>query len=71
MSNPDRQQPDDAAASRRNVLFGGFAAAKARHAAKLIRAATLKIYPGAPHGLTVTHADQFNADLLAFSTGLR
>ena len=23
-------------------------------------------YPGAPHGLTATHADQFNADLLAF-----
>ena len=23
-------------------------------------------YPGAPHGLTDTHADQFNADLLAF-----
>jgi pimeloyl-ACP methyl ester carboxylesterase len=22
--------------------------------------------PGAPHGLTVTHKDQFNADLLAF-----
>jgi len=26
----------------------------------------LKIYPGAPHGLTVTHKDQFNGDLLAF-----
>jgi non-heme chloroperoxidase len=23
-------------------------------------------YPGAPHGLTATHADQLNADLLAF-----
>ena len=23
-------------------------------------------YPGAPHGLTATHQDRFNADLLAF-----
>jgi non-heme chloroperoxidase len=28
--------------------------------------ATLKVYPGAPHGLTATHKDQFNADLLEF-----
>jgi non-heme chloroperoxidase len=28
--------------------------------------ATLKIYPGAPHGLCVTLADKVNADLLAF-----
>jgi non-heme chloroperoxidase len=28
--------------------------------------ATLKVYSGAPHGLTVTHQDQFNANLLAF-----
>jgi non-heme chloroperoxidase len=33
---------------------------------KLIRKATLKVYPGAPHGLTVTHKDKFNDDLLAF-----
>ena len=33
---------------------------------KLIKNATLKIYPGAPHGLTYTHQDQINADLLAF-----
>lgn len=33
---------------------------------KLIRAATLKVYPGAPHGLAVTHRDRFNADLLDF-----
>jgi non-heme chloroperoxidase len=33
---------------------------------KLIKDATLKIYPGAPHGLTATHKDEFNADLLAF-----
>jgi non-heme chloroperoxidase len=34
--------------------------------AKLIKNATLKIYPGAPHGLAYTHKDQLNADLLAF-----
>jgi non-heme chloroperoxidase len=33
---------------------------------KIVPNAELKIYPGAPHGLTVTHKDQFNADLLAF-----
>jgi non-heme chloroperoxidase len=35
---------------------------------KIIADATLKVYPGAPHGLTTTHKDQFNADLLAFVT---
>jgi non-heme chloroperoxidase len=34
--------------------------------AKLIPNATLKVYPGAPHGMCTTHADQVNADLLAF-----
>ena len=33
---------------------------------KLVRGSTLKVYPGAPHGLTSTHKDQVNADLLAF-----
>jgi len=33
---------------------------------KLIKSATLKVYPGAPHGMCTTHADQVNADLLAF-----
>jgi non-heme chloroperoxidase len=33
---------------------------------KIIPNATLKVYPGAPHGLPTTHKDQFNADLLAF-----
>jgi non-heme chloroperoxidase len=36
----------------------------AQRSFKLIRGATLKIYAGAPHGLAVTHKDQFNADLL-------
>jgi non-heme chloroperoxidase len=33
---------------------------------KIVKDATLKIYPGAPHGLTSTHKEQFNADLLSF-----
>ncbi|MGB3519146.1 MAG: alpha/beta hydrolase [Elainellaceae cyanobacterium] len=35
-------------------------------AAKLVPQASLKIYSGAPHGLTDTHKDQLNADLLSF-----
>jgi len=35
-------------------------------AEKLIKNATLKVYPRAPHGLMTTHQEQFNADLLAF-----
>jgi non-heme chloroperoxidase len=38
----------------------------ARLAAKLVPRATLKVYPGASHGLMFTHRDQLNADLLAF-----
>jgi non-heme chloroperoxidase len=33
---------------------------------KLVKDATLKVYPGAPHGLTITHQDRFNEDLLSF-----
>ena len=33
---------------------------------KLLRHATLKIYPGFPHGMLTTHADVLNPDLLAF-----
>ncbi|MBA3822539.1 MAG: alpha/beta hydrolase [Ktedonobacterales bacterium] len=35
-------------------------------AVKLVKHATLKIYPGAPHGLPKTHAAQLNTDLAAF-----
>jgi non-heme chloroperoxidase len=35
-------------------------------ASKIVKGAVLKIYPGAPHGLMVTHRDQFHADMLAF-----
>jgi non-heme chloroperoxidase len=34
--------------------------------AKLIKNSTLKVYPGAPHGITDTHKQELNADLLAF-----
>ena len=34
--------------------------------AKIVKDATLKVYPGAPHGLTITQKDKVNADLLAF-----
>ena len=39
--------------------------------AKLIASSTLKVYPDAPHGITDTHRDQLNADLLAFLRGER
>lgn len=34
--------------------------------AKLVKGATLKVIPGAPHGMCSTHKDQVNAELLAF-----
>jgi len=34
---------------------------------KIVDGAELKVYPRAPHGLTTTHKDQFNADVLEFS----
>ena len=37
--------------------------------AKILKNATLKVYPGFPHGMPATNADQINADLLAFFTG--
>ncbi|HEY0983569.1 MULTISPECIES: alpha/beta fold hydrolase [unclassified Schlesneria] len=45
--------------------------ASARQMAKLVKGSTLKVYPGAPHGLTFTHKDQLNADLLAFFKQIR
>jgi non-heme chloroperoxidase len=38
----------------------------AKKSAKLIKGAQEIYYPGAPHGLTATHQDQVNGDLLAF-----
>jgi non-heme chloroperoxidase len=34
--------------------------------AKILKKATLKVYPGFPHGMPTTNADQINADLLTF-----
>jgi non-heme chloroperoxidase len=39
--------------------------------AKLIKGAKEIYYPGAPHGITATHQDRINADLLAFIAGQR
>lgn len=36
---------------------------------KLLKHGTLKAYPGFPHGMPTTNADQINADLLAFIKG--
>jgi len=38
----------------------------ARKSARLIKGAKDVYYPGAPHGITATHQDQINAELLAF-----
>ena len=40
--------------------------ASADAAARLVRNATLKIYPGGSHGLADTHKDELSADLIAF-----
>jgi non-heme chloroperoxidase len=37
--------------------------------AKLLRHATLKVYPGFPHGMLTTNADVINKDLLEFVRG--
>ena len=39
----------------------------AQLAVKLVRGATLNVYPGGPHGLPITMKDKLNADLLAFA----
>ena len=44
--------------------------AAARAAARLVPGATLIVYEGAPHGITDTHKDRLNADLLAFVRGV-
>src|SRR3989475_301375 len=43
--------------------------ASALLSSKIVKGATLKIYPGAPHGLCSTLKDQVNAELLAFCKG--
>lgn len=34
---------------------------------KLIKGSTLRVYPGAPHGMCSTHKEHINADLLSFA----
>ena len=43
--------------------------AAARKSIDLVPDATLKVYPGAPHGIAETHRDQFNDDLMQFLRG--
>ena len=40
--------------------------ASAMLSSKIVKSATLKIYPGAPHGLCSTLKDRINQELLAF-----
>jgi len=37
--------------------------------AKILKKATLKVYPGFPHGMAATNPEQINADLLTFFKG--
>jgi non-heme chloroperoxidase len=39
--------------------------------AKMVKGATLKVYPGLPHGMCATHKDQINVDLLEFISSQR
>ena len=41
--------------------------ASGKASAALVKGSKLIVYPGAPHGLTDTHKDKVNADLLAFA----
>jgi non-heme chloroperoxidase len=41
--------------------------AAGQQSAKLVKNAQLKVYPGAPHGITDTHKDKLNEDLLNFA----
>ena len=43
--------------------------ASALLSSKIVKNATLKVYPGFPHGMCSTHKDVVNADLLAFLKG--
>jgi non-heme chloroperoxidase len=43
--------------------------ASALKSSKIVKGATLKVYPGFPHGMCSTQKDQINEDLLAFVKG--
>jgi non-heme chloroperoxidase len=40
--------------------------ASATLSSKIVKGATLTVYPGLPHGMCSTNKDQVNSDLLAF-----
>ncbi|WP_158939348.1 alpha/beta fold hydrolase [Burkholderia sp. S171] len=42
--------------------------AAGKHSAKIVKNATLKVYPGGAHGMCVVEADKVNADLLEFAS---
>jgi non-heme chloroperoxidase len=42
--------------------------AAALMSSKIVKNATLKVYPGFPHGMPTTQADQINGDMLSFFT---
>ena len=48
------------------VLSHGWPLDSAMLFAKLVKSSTLKVYPGASHGMAEIMRDQINADLLAF-----
>jgi non-heme chloroperoxidase len=43
--------------------------AAALRSAKILKHATLKVYPGFPHGMCTTHPSEINADLLTYFKG--
>jgi len=43
--------------------------ASALLSSRIVKNATLKVYPGFPHGMCSTHKDVVNADLLTFVKG--
>ncbi len=53
-------------ALRSGLLTPPSGRAPIRISSRLIKGATLKVYPGPPHGLMVTSNDQLNNDLLAY-----
>lgn len=61
------------AATAKAVAAAGFPAVELVAELKGMGAAgcNLKDYPGAPHGLTATHQDEVNRELLAFIKGQR
>ena len=47
-------------------LFDGLRASLLKDRSQFYKLFALIFYPGLPHGLTATHADRVNAELLAF-----